>query len=191
MAGEIQISVGVTGWTVYVQIRNPLGLIWNTSGTPQFENYATANIADYDIVLVEQGTASKSYVGDFPSAIDASIFGAPYLITVFRRIGGSPAETDSIIGTGYYDKTPTHVAAAANKIADHVLRRSLTNARASSDGDSVIFRSILGAMSKLVNRVKRDGTVLTVYQEDDVSSAGTQTLVVDATAASVVEVDTN
>ena len=38
------------------------------------------------------------------------------------------------------------VAAVADRIADHVLRRTYANARASSDGDAVNFRSRLGAV---------------------------------------------
>lgn len=81
--------------------------------------------------------------------------------------------------------------AIANKIADHVWRRTLANIRASSDGDSVIFRSPLGALAKIINRVALSGTTLTVYQEDDSTPAGTQTVTTNESAAPVTEVDTN
>jgi len=81
-------------------------------------------------------------------------------------------------------------AAAANKIADHIWRRTLANSRASSDGDAVIFRSPLGAASKLVNRVAAPSSTLTVYQEDDATAFGTQVVTSDADADPITEVNT-
>lgn len=82
-------------------------------------------------------------------------------------------------------------AAAANKIADHTLRRTFANARSSSDGDAVSFRSLLGAIAKLVNRWRISGTTLTVYQEDDSTALGTQVLTGTAGADPITEVDTS
>lgn len=81
--------------------------------------------------------------------------------------------------------------ALGNKIADHVLRRTFANARASSDGDAVSFRSLLGAIAKLVNRWRISGTTLTVYAEDDTTSLGTQALTGTAGADPITEVDTS
>lgn len=78
-----------------------------------------------------------------------------------------------------------------NKIADFILRRPLASARSSSDGDAVTFRSLLGALSKLVNRWKIQGTTLTVYQEDDTTAAGTQALTGTAGADPITEIDTS
>jgi hypothetical protein len=78
-----------------------------------------------------------------------------------------------------------------NKMADFILRRPLASARASSDGDAVTFRSMLGGMSKLVNRWRISGTTLTVYAEDDSTAAGTQALTGTAGADPITEVDTN
>lgn len=73
-------------------------------------------------------------------------------------------------------------AAAANTIADHVLRRSWATAAASADGDALAFRSLLGAVAKLVNRVGISGATLTVYEDDDLTALGTQALTSDAAA---------
>jgi hypothetical protein len=81
-------------------------------------------------------------------------------------------------------------ADAANKVADHVLRRSFANARTSSDGDAVSFRSLLGGLAKLVNRWRVSGSTLTVYQEDDATALGAQTLTGTAGADPITEVDT-
>lgn len=82
-------------------------------------------------------------------------------------------------------------AAQMNKIADHVLRRTAANARASSDGDTVTFRSLLGAVSKLVNKLASASGTLTIYEEDDASAFATQTLTTDADADPIVTMDTN
>jgi hypothetical protein len=84
-------------------------------------------------------------------------------------------------------------SAAANKIADHVLRRPYGSARTSSDGDAVSFRSLLGAMGKLVNRWSISAGTLTVYQEDDSTSTapgGTQAVTGTAGADPITQIDT-
>lgn len=81
-------------------------------------------------------------------------------------------------------------AAGANKLADHVLRRQLANARASADGDAVVFRSPLGAMSKLVNKTAVNGTNLEVFEETDASVIGTQAITTQAGADPITGLDT-
>lgn len=83
--------------------------------------------------------------------------------------------------------------AAVNRIADHVLRRTYANARASADGDALSFRSLMGAIGKLVNKVAISGTTLTIFQEDDATSTapgGTQAITTSASANPIVELDT-
>lgn len=94
MAGEIQADYHTSGVTLYSQVRSATGTIWNTVGVA-FEAYATANIADYDIAMVEQGTASKFWAGTMPS-VTAGI----YSIVTKLRAGGAPAETDLTIAAG-------------------------------------------------------------------------------------------
>lgn len=80
-------------------------------------------------------------------------------------------------------------ADAANKVADHVLRRTLANVAASADGDAVSFRSLLGVARKVVNRIRVSGGVLTVYEEDDTTAAGTQNVTTSASAQPITELD--
>lgn len=83
--------------------------------------------------------------------------------------------------------------AAANKIADSTLRRTYANARISTDGDAVNFRSLLGAVGKLVNKWAISGSTLTMYQEDDLTSTapgGTQTVTGTAGADPITTLDT-
>ncbi|MGB1226151.1 MAG: hypothetical protein ACPHCN_18690 [Mycobacterium sp.] len=82
-------------------------------------------------------------------------------------------------------------AEAGNFIADHTLRRSWTSAAASANGDTKGFRSLLGMCAKLVNRVAVSGSTLTVYEADDATALGTQTLATDSDAEPIVSVDTD
>jgi hypothetical protein len=85
-------------------------------------------------------------------------------------------------------------AAAGNKIADHVLRRTYANARVSSNGDAVNFRSLLGAVGKLVNRWFISGSTLSVTQEDDTTitaPGGTQTVTGTPSADPITEINTD
>lgn len=81
-------------------------------------------------------------------------------------------------------------AATANKIADHILRRSLALARASSDGDTAAFRSLLGGLSKLVNRVNVTAGSMITYEENDSTPFGTQGVTTDVNAEPITQLDT-
>lgn len=100
MAGEIQLAYGVSGRTLYALVRNSVGEVWQTT-TNTFVAYATADLANYDIPLAEQGAASGYYAGDFPAAIAAGV----YAVAVMDRAGVTPAETDEVVGSGSLDWT--------------------------------------------------------------------------------------
>lgn len=105
-----------------------------------------------------------------------------------------PANTyDSLVsGSDYINaEVATIVAAAANTIADHTIRRTFQNACDSSDGDAKAFRSLLGAIGKLVNKVAVSGSTLTVYEDDDTTSLGTQTVTTNAAADPITTLDTD
>lgn len=119
---------------------------------------------------------------------------------LFDTVGGAVLEVTATDADEYYERfdvfTPANVDAVPatlstaylNKIADHVLRRAMDTARASSDGDTVEKQSLLGALSKLVNKTALSGTTLTVYQEDNTTSFFTQTVTTDADADPVTSV---
>ena len=95
MSNEIAIRY-VTGKTLYALMYNSAnGEVWNTV-TSAFETYATANLGNYDIPLTEEGTASARYVGTVPTAVPA----ADLDIDVMDQAGSSPAESDTLAGTG-------------------------------------------------------------------------------------------
>ena len=124
-----------------------------------------------------------------PTNVWDSLFGADRLQVDVEEIGANII-TSTAIATDAIGSTKVS-AAAANKIADHVLRRSFANAIGSSDGDAIGFRSLLGAVAKLVNRIAVSGSTLTVYRHDDATALGTQTLTTTAGANPVTEMDTD
>jgi hypothetical protein len=100
MANEIQAPYGLTGRTLYALVRSATaGTIWQTT-TSTMVAYVTANLANYIIAVNEEGTASRYYLGDFPAAPAGS-----YSVAVYDRLGGSPAEGDTLVATGNIDWT--------------------------------------------------------------------------------------
>ncbi len=81
--------------------------------------------------------------------------------------------------------------AAYDRIADHVLRRNFAAASASTNGDAKDFRSLLGSVAKDVNRVQLINTTLEIYEDDDQTLLGTQSVVVDANATHIRGLDTD
>jgi hypothetical protein len=94
MAGELQFSNGPghTGDTIYFRLYDANGKVWN--GTA-FETFVDANIADYDIAAVEQGTASGLFIGTMPAA-SAGV----YAFDAWVRAGDDPAVSDVRAGSG-------------------------------------------------------------------------------------------
>jgi hypothetical protein len=154
MANEIQLGYYETGVTLYAHLWNNVGQIWNGSA---FENYATANIATYNIAMTEKGTASQYYEGTMPAAAAGW-----YTLTVQKRIGASVAESDPYVGeqevafwTGTIWLTPPSIAdyttARAAKIdnldATVSSRSTLTQAQILSDATPFAGADIDAAIS--------------------------------------------
>jgi hypothetical protein len=77
-----------------------------------------------------------------------------------------------------------------NALADYILRRTFGSARTSSRGDTVSFRSLLGAVAKLVNRIYRSGSNLLITREDDSTTLGTQAMTTSGSAEQITDLDT-
>lgn len=134
-----------------------------------------ANVITATSINADAITAAKVADG----TIDAATFAAG---AITATVLATDAITDAEIS-----------AAGANKIADHVLRRTYANARASANGDTLNFRSLLGAVGKLVNKIAISGASLLIYQEDDTTSSapgGTQVLTTSASADHITGADT-
>jgi len=79
----------------------------------------------------------------------------------------------------------TLTAAGQTGIADAVLGRAISNVEGSAS-----FRSLAGAIAKLVNRVRIAGSTLTVYKTNDVDAMGSQAITTDEAAKPITEVNT-
>lgn len=94
------------------------------------------------------------------------------------------------LSTGAISNTSV-ATSGANMIADHVIRRSFQNACDSSYGDTKTFRSLLGAIAKLVNKVAPNGSNLEIFEDDDSTVLGTQAVTSSASAEVITALDTS
>jgi hypothetical protein len=93
MADDVKHQHSATGATLYMRILNAIGQIWSTVGAA-FENFTDANVANYDVAMTEQGTASRLYIGQVPAAIGAQTLS----VQVLNQAGGAPAVADALVG---------------------------------------------------------------------------------------------
>jgi hypothetical protein len=91
MAGEIQTAYA-TGRTLYAQIRNEIGQIWN--GTA-FSAFSSANWLLYTIAMLEDGS-SCVYLGNIPTSIQYQTLS----LVVFERSGATPTQGDLPVAEG-------------------------------------------------------------------------------------------
>jgi hypothetical protein len=101
-----------TGQTEYATIRNASRQYWNTQ-TPALESLTVANWANYAVTLSETPASSYFYVGSWPAALSTAGW---YWVDVFEQAGGSPAISDTLVGTydAYWDGSNFAPQAAAN-----------------------------------------------------------------------------
>ena len=78
-----------------------------------------------------------------------------------------------------------------DRIADHVLRRDFAQASGSQFGDPKQFRSLLGAVAKAVNRVELEGRTLKIYEANDQTVLGSQSVAVNNNPPAITELDTD
>ena len=81
-------------------------------------------------------------------------------------------------------------ADAANKIADHILRRNSDNIEASSDGDALQFKSLYGAIAKQTHCIAVSGSDLVIKKDDCSTDLESQTLTTDENAAPITGIAT-
>lgn len=77
-----------------------------------------------------------------------------------------------------------------NAIADYVIRRGFQPMIDSSRGDAKSFRSLAGAIAKLVNKLSRSGSNLLITEDDDTTTLGTQAMTTSAAAEQITDLDT-
>jgi hypothetical protein len=96
----IRLSLGITGWTVYTRLKTEAGLIWQTTSST-YVAYVVANVANYALAMPETPAAS----GDYASTMPTGSASGNYTWTHYKRVGGSAAIGDPVVGTGgaYWD----------------------------------------------------------------------------------------
>jgi len=184
-------ETGFSSWTVY---RSRNGEAAAAMTTPTINETDATNMPGvYELLLdedmtIDAGDDEQEMVFHITHAGMAPVTRA---ITLFRpKITAGYTLSTAADGDLTKVNEVVFTEAQLNQIADHVIRRSWQNACDSADGDTKSFRSLLGAMAKLVNKVAVSGTTLTVYEDDDSTSLGTQTLTTDSGASPITEMDT-
>lgn len=178
MSNEFE-AYGGQDATVYVILKGSgsnRGKVWN--GTT-FVTYATADIASYDIALTELGTSSGQYQGDFPTAITS---GGSYSWVAYQQAGGSPAEGDTVIGTGSEDWTGSASATSssassmtASDFADYVKR---TFKR--TDKDTELYEAITDAIQIMRRRFSFDEAQTDTTSTATISALGTYKIALES-----------
>jgi hypothetical protein len=132
MANEISHRHSATGENLYFTIRNTAHLMWNTAGTPNFESLSVEHWGDYDVALSEPEASAYFYLGTFPAIVGNMVAGW-YWVDIFKRIGGSPATSDTLVASyfGYWNGTTfqwwdTNVRQLLNQTAQQPLTAQQT-----------------------------------------------------------------
>ena len=117
MANEISYSgqAGLSG--VYAVMRNIAGQVYNRS-TDAFENWATANLANYKITLTENGDGGGCYLGDFDPDTDGIAAGC-YKVEVFNS-------SNKKVGYGWIRWSGTGEVTAEKLLANKAIQAKST-----------------------------------------------------------------
>jgi hypothetical protein len=146
----------------------------SASHLPVWDDYQVVVANTYDSLVSGTDRIAASLGA---SGIAASTFGGSAINAA--AIAASAIARESIAATG------------ARKIADVTLRREWGEAASSSDGDTLAFRSLLGAAAKMVNKIDASsGASLIVYRADDSTELGRQVITACNNASPIVTLDT-
>ncbi len=130
MANEIHADYA-SGSVLYATIRNRAGQVWRPA-TQVFENWGSGGHTadDYDIMLADK--SGSRYVGGF----DADVPLGSYSIQVFRQVGASPSDTDTLVCSREAIWTGTGELTAAKILANKAVQDKITGAIEYYDDDS-------------------------------------------------------
>jgi hypothetical protein len=211
------VSAMLAFWNVFILTSGTIGATGNDTTHLHLtgQSYGNDELNDYLIVVYDNSVAEyhATWITDWVLATELATVVTlpftpedsvdPYWIFGIKKDPGvaladgaitaakiaADAITAAKIATGAI--TSDEIAASgANKIADHIIRRGFENACDSSDGDAKSFRSLLGAIAKLVNKISVSGTTLTITEDDDSTALGTQSLSTDPDAEPIIGADT-
>lgn len=154
--GQAPLQPTTAGRTLDVSAGGEAGVDWANVGSPT----TSVNLSG---TTVKTATDVEADTQDIQSRLPAAL--------VSGRIDASvgATQTDAISAAGVS-------AGAANKVADHTMRRTTANVEASSNGDTLGARSLYGAAARLAHKVSISGSTLTVTKSDDTTSLTTESL---------------
>lgn len=142
---------------------------------------ATKAWEDQAIVVSTYGNANAQHAFDLDTAtqnVTATAISA-------SAIGASQIATSAIDQSNFS-------TAAANRVADHTLRRGYGPAASADTGeDAKTGRSLLGVVAKNANKISAAAGTLTMTEEDDTTSLFTQTISTDSGADPIIGLDTD
>lgn len=174
--------------TVHHTIKTTTRLVSELINAPDVSPDVTAILADTADMQPKIGAPVGVSVSADIAAVKSETAGIGAIETDTQDI---QSRLPAVLISGKIDASVGLInSVSANKVADHTLRRNLATSAASVDGDTLTFRSILGAGRKLVNKILVSGGVLTIYEEDDTTSAATQSVTADASAEPITGLDT-
>lgn len=164
----------------------------NSPGYRMFQ-VVPANV--YDSLILGTDALDVSTIQWLGTAVTLSATTLKPAVDVFSVSDDSAAANNLELdydGTGYSKAASTCglTAAEKNKIADHVLRRNSVTARASADGDAVVYRSLLGTVSFDTNKWFVSGSNLIITTEDNITTFGTRAITSVAGADAVTGLGT-
>lgn len=135
MADEIHADYD-SGNTLYAVIRSAAGQVWYVAGRV-FEAWGTNghDADDYDIALADKG--GSRYVGDF----DINIAAGRYGVQMFLQAGASPADTDSLVGSGQIIWTGLGELTVDKILANKAVQNKITGAinYYDDDGQTIVL----------------------------------------------------
>lgn len=168
-SGQAPLQPTVAGRTLDVSAGGEAGVDWANVGSPT----TTQNLSG---TTVKTATDVEADTQDIQSRLPAAL--------VSGRMDSSvgATQTDAISAAGVS-------AGAANKVADHTMRRTTANVEASSNGDTLDARSLYGAAARLAHKVSISGTTMTVTKSDDTTALTTETLTTSSSADPVTSKD--
>jgi hypothetical protein len=130
MANEIHADYA-SGNVLYAVIRNHAGQVWHLA-TQVFESWGASDHTadDYDITLTDK--SGSRYVGSF----DAEVPPGSYSIQVFRQVGASPADVDTLVCSREAIWTGTGELTTAKILANKSVQDKVTGTVEYYDDDS-------------------------------------------------------
>jgi len=179
MANELT-HTGQTSYSLKAIIRNAAGSFWNTSGTPAFETYNSANWPSYQIAMTETGV-SGDYVGSMPTGISTA---GIYRFLIVDVTSGTSTVLTNTVAVGVIDWSGTAenslvTAKLAGSGLDAITLPTLSTVATTFPGMVVqlwrrFFKKAILTSGTLITYADDGTTAVTTQTSSDTSTSETQ-----------------